>query len=902
MLVGRESEWRAAQAAWESLTDGSQVLEVVGEPGIGKTRLLAEIARQTRDSLFRTLTGRATEFESELPFAVIIEALDHHVRKNASLLQSRLTTEDIGRLGSILDGLPDGSEVYAGERYRTLRAIRQLLEILAEPSGLVLILDDVHWCDAATIDLIDYLIRQPPDAPVLLVLAYRPAQAPARLASSGRRLTLGPLSEADVEHLLGTGPAEAARLTRLSGGNPLYLDALRRYETTSAGTVRTLDDLDPAIAALPAEVRVAFSAELSALDPDSRLLASAAAVGGDECEPALLAVIAELRDATVLRCLDDLVARDLMQAVPGTGRFRFRHPLVRHVVYASAAAGWRLAAHARAAAYLEGVGAPPRARAHHVARSATLGDARAATVLVDAAQAVGPQAPATAAYWAQAALCLLPGDTAEAGLPSRADLSIFLAERQAASGFLTEARKTMGTVLDVLLAPGDPARPAAVGYTGLLLRLIGQHEEAEALLAAEPPDPDVLLQLATYALIRGHLYEADERLHRASELAAPGSAVAAIAQGIRSMTGVEPPLKSTAALLDTLSDDDIAARLDVCAWMCWSSLDAEGTSDSLRRLRRCRQIAVRFGHSFVLPYLLAMQALMQARLGRITDAMRDADEAVGIARMLAADEPLSLALLTKCWLLKCATDHAGAIDAGEQAVAAATAGRGWLSTAQAMLAFARLASGDHERGAADLIAAGGGPSLTRLYPHNRTVACISLSALATDPASARHWADLAETVGASNGGAALLARALAEGIADPVRGGALAEAAAALLTEVEQLVMAARAWLAAVTMHQRSGDFGAARTALTRAEQLNGRMDCAEISAGIQQLTHRLLPPVGLTPRESEIAALIADGRSNTEIAAKLHLSIRTVETHASRIYTKLGVPTRAAAVSRLAS
>ncbi|WP_130512087.1 helix-turn-helix transcriptional regulator [Krasilnikovia cinnamomea] len=947
-MIGREAEWRTVTDALHSVGDGPQVLEVVGEPGIGKTRLLAELAGYARERGLLTLTGRATEFESEIPFALLTEALDDHVRLNSESLRERLPPDDVWRLGEILDGLgagpaaPQVSLGGAAERYRSLRALRRLLETIAEPDGLVLILDDVHWCDAATTDLVDYLLRRPPAGPVVLALAYRPAQAPARLAAalvsdhSGRfhrRVALSPLPEAEVTRLLGpdADPRDVAYLFRLSGGNPLYLDALRRCGTTAIDAARTRDDPDPALAALPTEVRAALGAEWESVGPDSRLVASAAAVGGDESEPALLAEVAELPVPAVLRCLDDLVARDLIQVVAGTGRFRFRHPLVRHVVYASAAAGWRLGAHARAAAHLERVGAPPRARAHHIARSAAVGDAGAAVTLVAAAQAVGAQAPATAAEWLQIALRLLPGDTATVGLPDRAELLTYLAERRAASGDLAEARRVMGVVLDELLPTGHPARSAAIAYTGVLIRLLGLHEEAQALLTAEldhrpeADNSDVLLQIATYALMRGQLGEADERLCQIIAFA-PGGTAAAIAHAMRPMTGYatgpaelssERP-RSATVLLDTMGDDEIARQLEIFAWLCWTGLEAEGPRDSLRRLLRCRQVAVQSGQSFVLPYLLAMQALMHARLGQIGDAMRAAEEALTIARLLAAAEPLALALLTQCWLHRCAGDFAAAIVTGEQAVAAASASRGWLATAQAMLAFSRIAAGDVRRGAADLVAAGRGPELTALYPHNRLIACTVLSECAAktgEPESPGHWAELAERVADPERGVerglVLLARAYAVGADDPGRGADLAEQAGALLTEGELLLVAGRAWLAAAALRMRTGDESAALDDLARAEKIGERTDAADLHTALRRLARRLRPDAPppsvpgtaeLTRREGEIAVLVAAGMSNAEIAGELYVSVRTVETHVSRIYTKLGVTTRAAAVSRLAS
>lgn len=944
-LIGRDVEWAALLRALASTQHGPQIAQVTGEPGIGKTRLLAELARHAAAEGFCTLAGRATEFEQEVPLALAVDALDDHVRRHTETIRGRLDPEEVRRLGDVLAGLRTGSTVEVGpggsavERYRCFRALRRLLELLATPSGLVLVLDDVHWADPASADFLEYVLRHPPAGPVLLAVAYRPAQVPARLAAAlatdhtGRihRLGLAALSEPDVARLLGCGAdaRQVRHLYRISGGNPLYVDALRRVDAASAVAVRTPDDLDPSLAELPQEVRAALAAEVAAVGPQDRLVACAAAVCGYEFEPALLAAVVELPLAGVLASLDELVARDVLQAVSGTGRFRFRHPVVRHVVYASTAAGWRLGAHGRAAVQLARVGAPPQARAHHVARSAAAGDTAAAVTLAAAARAVGAQAPATAVEWLQTALRLLPDGPAPAGLPQRSDLLADLAGRQAASGDLAAARVTMDAVLKSLPV-GHPGRANAVTYTALLLRMLGAHDEARDLLIMEldrlpdPAAPDSLhlrLQLANYCVLQGRLRDADGWLCRVIELGRD-TAAALIARAMRPVTGhaggrlPEGPAPTASILLDTLGDADIARNIDVFIVLCWTGLYADGPRESLRRLDRCRRIAVAEGHSFALPYLLAAQAHVQALMARITEARQAAEEATEIARLLGAAEPLALGLLTQCWLQGCAGSYAEAMATGEQAVAAADASRGWLPMARAMLAFARIGSGDVDGGRAALVAAGGGTDLPNMFPHNRLIACTVLSETAAaqgDVAEAARWADLAERVPdpgrGAGGGLAMLARAYATGPADPAHAAELAEKAATILTETDLLMAAGRGWLLAGALHSR-GDRAAAARAVAHAVRIydGGGADAMQ---GEAHRLHRQLdattgtPAAGtgseLTRREAEIAALIAAGRSNPDIAGQLFLSVRTVETHVSRIYAKLGVTTRAAAVSRLA-
>ena len=151
-----------------------------------------------------------------------------------------------------------------------------------------------------------------------------------------------------------------------SGGNPFYLEQLARM-------LQTQPSLPPA-AARPAEelpgvphaVASALAEELRGLPPVSRVVLDAAAVSGAEFDPAAVAAIAELDERAALDALDALTDAGLVRALPGTRRFSLRHPIIRRAVYDSSGAGWRLAAHQRAAAALRADGAAPEAYAHHL--------------------------------------------------------------------------------------------------------------------------------------------------------------------------------------------------------------------------------------------------------------------------------------------------------------------------------------------------------------------------------------------------------------------------------------------------------------------------------------------------------------------------------------------------------
>lgn len=242
-FAGRERELAVLDDMLSRLSGGgAAILDVAGEPGIGKTTLLGRLADAARARGALVLRGRASEFERELPFALLADALDGHV---AALDPARLARIERSELAELAVALPsleryaDPSRARDGARHGLRRAVCALLERLAVPGGLVLLLDDVHWADAASAELVAALVRRPPDAPVLLALAHRDTRLAPRLASELAQaasagtaigLTLAPLARAESEQLLGDALGGATRraLHEESGGNPFYLEQLAR--------------------------------------------------------------------------------------------------------------------------------------------------------------------------------------------------------------------------------------------------------------------------------------------------------------------------------------------------------------------------------------------------------------------------------------------------------------------------------------------------------------------------------------------------------------------------------------------------------------------------------------------------------------------------------------------------
>jgi predicted ATPase len=191
-LVGRAEQLDSLDAVLAELDGGRCAgVELVGEPGIGKTRLLAELADRAEDRGHLVLSGSASELERDLPFWVFVDALDEYVQglepRRLEALDDDVRTE----LGYVFPSLARFAAArgaaFQHERYRSHRAVCELLERLTAAKPLVLVLDDIHWADPASVELLGALLRRPPDAAVLIALAVRPRQAPERLAAALER-------------------------------------------------------------------------------------------------------------------------------------------------------------------------------------------------------------------------------------------------------------------------------------------------------------------------------------------------------------------------------------------------------------------------------------------------------------------------------------------------------------------------------------------------------------------------------------------------------------------------------------------------------------------------------------------------------------------------------------------
>jgi len=865
-LVGRAAEREAIERALER---GEGLMVIEGEPGIGKSRLLAHLADRAAEQGCCVLEARASEFEADLPYAVFAEALG--------------------------DEFAD-----AGDRHGTHRALRETLAGLAGARRpVVACFDDVHWADPASLDALAALVHRPPPGRVLLAVTTREGQMPPVLAAAvGAALreervvpvALAPLTAAEAAELVGDA---AAAVYEQSGGNPFYLEQLARARSLAPAPSAPDDLVPPAVAA-------ALAAELAALSPEARRVLEAAAVAGDPFEPRLAAAVADASDAAALAALDELLLRALVRPASAPGRFAFRHPVIRHAVYVAAPGGWKIGAHARAAAALERRGAGVVARAHHVEQAAAPGDHDAIALLTAAAEELQSPAPATAARFFAAALRLLPEDSGE-----RIGLMARLADAQAAGG---DARGARDTLLGALRAASADQRLALTVALTNQEWWLGSHEDARRRLhvelrdlPAEPSGDRVRLRLALglMALLACDLADARAQWSDARDdaraLDDPVLEVAALAGGavagvLELGAGAADRLDESRAALSRLTEPQLVTRLPAF-WMHGRAQRALGRFDiALEELERGRAMAERTGRERVLLVLVVEAVAPLIELGRIRDAIAAAEEGLELARLAGNPRMLLWAHSALSSARLAAGDVAGALREAEEAGRlGVTADVHAAGNPHWCLGAALLAAGNPEPAAAALRQA-----VERVLPADRPAAAADLveALLACgDVAGATRSAEEPGVSGVARS-ALLLARGQPIAAADAARDG----------TDASPFT-AARARLAEGRALAAAGDRRAAVAALTAAESaLDGfgairRRD--EAVRELRRLGHRVLRPARepahgpLTARELEIAELVAAGRTNKEIAEQLVLSPRTIEAHLRNIYGKLGVRSR---------
>ena len=832
-LVGRRDEVAALAAAVQTLGRGvGGFVAVQGEPGIGKTRLLEELARRGEQAGHLVLGGRGTELERELPFGVWRDALDEHVARFGPERLRRTLGDGAADLAGVLPAAGEAPAALADERFRAHRAVAALLSRIGPA---VVALDDLHWADGASLELLQHLLRRPPRGGVLIGLGFRSGRLPAPVLAAleaARRagqlvdLRLAPLAAGDFDALLGDVP-KRDELHRLSGGNPFYALELAR-----------------ARGGVPATVADALAEEFAALSPSAWSLARGAAVAGDPVKLELAVAAAALSD--VGGALDEVVAAGLLLPTSIPREYRFRHPIVRSAIYEAAGEGWKLAAHARAAAALEARGAPLSARAHHVERCAGPGDETAIALLSEAAREQAPRAPAGAIRWLEGALRLLP----ERDVERRLALLAPLASALFATGQLERALATLLDALALVPAALADLRVRLVVGCAACENLLGRHwaahERLARMLADLPEGESAAAESLRIELAADALFDIDYgamATHAEAARASTGdpgrAAVAAAllcyaryAQGDMEAAGAARA--EAAALLGSLSDERLAERLDAPYYLGFGEYFCERYDDAIRHLRRGIAVSRAAGQGqFVAPMMVGLAHALEVR-GRLAEALDTAEGAVEAGRLAGNRQLTSWALVAEGWIAAVTGDLRRAGAAAEEAVALIAGLDDSVLTlaAEAHAAVIFLEAGDPARGLAQARLAGA-PEFARIEPARRAWLQANLAAAELtlgDREAAEDYATRAEAIDISGdrplkyqlprtAAAVLHARALlALDAGDAARAAELAGRAARCAGEVGAIVEAGRARIVTGRAAAQAGDRDGAVAALARVE------------------------------------------------------------------------------------
>jgi class 3 adenylate cyclase/tetratricopeptide (TPR) repeat protein len=578
-LVGRELESSMLLGTFErAIRDRSvQLVTIVGEPGVGKTRQVAELAAhldERTDVIVRWRQGRCLPYGDGITFW----ALGEIVKAEAGILESDDPSAAKAKLDRVLPdedtdrewmfqrllpllGIEAGSPA---EREESFAAWRRFLEHLASDSPVVLVFEDLHWADDALLAFLEHVVEYAEDVPLMLLATARPElferhPAWAGTARNANRINLSPLSESEIAtlvgKLLGQGllPAEVQRLiVDRAGGNPLYAEEFIRLLKDQEilhreGTTWRFDE--SAEIPLPSGIQGLIAARLDTLVPERKEMLQDAAVLGKVFWSGALAEMTESEQAAIEEAMHELSRKELVRkartpSMEGQSEYAFLHVLVRDVCYAQIPRATRAAKHLAAAAWIERVAARVEDHAEILASHYTealdlllaTGDEEQAQAVAEPAvrylllageRSLGLDVVRARSYLSRALELIGPDDAL------RPDVLMAWGEAEQQSGHLAEAAAALEEAVAAFRQRGDvQATAQGVMKLGRVTTAMDNYPrgaemvaEAVALLEAEPPGPDLVAaygEMAGVKLIaaenREALLWADKALQLAREL------------------------------------------------------------------------------------------------------------------------------------------------------------------------------------------------------------------------------------------------------------------------------------------------------------------------------------------------------------------------------------------------
>jgi tetratricopeptide (TPR) repeat protein len=381
-FVGRGNEYGLLLGLLAKLPAGSgHAVLVEGEPGIGKSRLMRELAGYAATRGLSTLVTNCYEIERAMPYQPVIDLVTQALDLAPAAVLQKLAPVSLAEIAALVPAVAQRTSVPAlssdfpeARQARLFRAIGQLFEGLVDGRQLVVMVDDVQWADDASVQFLHYFARQAASRPLLVVCAYRDEDVAGhprlgefagslRREPHARHVPLSRLRLADTRELLAQlGKGELAeRLHRETEGNPFFLTSM-------------LDALEGEIAAaaagalpLPEALRASVRARLAHVPPEARPILDVAAVLGRRFDFDTLLAVTREPEEKILTALETLVARRLLREEAG-GFYDFSHDKVREVAYREIGGARRMLLHRAVAETLEARGEGEAHLAEHYER------------------------------------------------------------------------------------------------------------------------------------------------------------------------------------------------------------------------------------------------------------------------------------------------------------------------------------------------------------------------------------------------------------------------------------------------------------------------------------------------------------------------------------------------------
>src|SRR6059058_4671903 len=543
VFVGRQRELAELRAGLEDAVGGrGRFFLVVGEAGIGKTRLAEELAREAAERGGVALWGRCWEGEGAPPYwpwvqviRALLQGVPAEELRPAVGAGAPYLVPLVPELGERFRDLPALSTSPRSEhaRFYLFDAVATLLRSAAQRTPLVLVLDDLQWADAPSLLLLQFLAHELRDVRILLLGTYREVEV--RQAPAVAEI-LGALGR-DGHHvpLRGLGEEEVRRFHRETEGNPFFVDEIVRLLVAERALERH-EDPSPGRFPVPQGVREAIRRRLAPLPPPAREALALASVVGREFDLAILHRACGLDPEALLETLGPALAREIVVREPGgVGRYRFAHALIRETLYEELGPAERIRLHGQIGEVLEEVHRTDptphlTALAHHFLEAAP---ARGADKALVYSTRAGRHAAASLAYEAaaahfQSALEVLglarPGDERE-----RCELLLARGDVQWKSGDGRGARETFQQAAEIARRIGDAPLLArsALGFAGEGSRLLWVRSEVvdqprielleEALHRLGDGDPGLRAQLLARLAINLYWAPEPERVVALSE-------------------------------------------------------------------------------------------------------------------------------------------------------------------------------------------------------------------------------------------------------------------------------------------------------------------------------------------------------------------------------------------------